>query len=140
MFVLKRPEEIKTLALEMKWQYFEKLVGWVFEQNGFDVRVNVTESFGQGRKRQFDVVAEGFRVTFLVECKKWSGKRHKVSLLKKAVKEHRERCGMYAKKHGKDVVPLVVTLTEEDILLHEKIPIIPVDKLNTFINHFEEWI
>ena len=139
MFTISVADELKKLASDVRWQYFEKLVGWIFEQNDFSVEVNRVENFS-GRRRQFDVIAERFGTIFLVECKKWSGRRYRTSLLKKAVKTHLEKCRMYEKAHGKKVIPILVTLVEEDIFSHENVPVVPIEKLNTFINHFEEWI
>ena len=81
----------------MKWQYFEKLVAFVFEKNDFSVRQNVVMKFPEG-KRQFDVIAERFDVLFLVECKKWS--KHNAAI-KKAVNEHLERCRLFIKNEKK---------------------------------------
>ena len=86
-------------------------------------------------KRQFDVIAERFNELFLVECKKWSG-RHKINALRKAVDEHLERCLLYSKKANKKAMPLIVTLVEEEIKIHEDVPIVPIEKLNYFINSF----
>ena len=133
MFKINSLEELDRISKRMQWQYFEKLVAFVFEENGFSVRQNVVMKFPKG-KRQFDVIAERFGELFLVECKKWSANRYKISALKKTIAEHSERCLSYAEKTDKRISPLIVTLTDEAIKVHEGVPIIQIDKLNFFLN------
>ncbi len=121
------------LKSDIKWQYFEKLVAFVFEKNNFETRQNVLIKFSEG-KRQFDVIAERFDELFLIECKKWSGNRYKTADLRKAVDNHLERCRLFSEKENKKAVPLIVTLLEEEINNQEGVPIVSIDKLNLFIN------
>ena len=134
MFPIKNMDELQKMSKKMKWQYFEKLVAFIFEKNDFDTKQNKVIIFGK-TKRQFDVIAERFSVVFLVECKKWS--KFNASAVKKAVKDHRERSILFNKKNKKNIIPIIVTLLQGDIKMHEEMPIIPIDKLNFFINSFE---
>jgi predicted RecB family endonuclease len=138
-FPIKTLDELKSLAAEMKWQWFEKLVGWIFEQNGFRVVPGKVEIFDDG-KRQFDVIAERHGRLFAVECKKWKGGRYKKSQLVGAAKCHGERCGLLSVKRKKIAFPLIVTLMDEDVVSHGGVFVVPIEKLNTFINTFEELI
>ncbi len=81
MFKLRSMSEFEKLRKEVKWQYFEKLVGWVFENNNFNVETNVVKTY-INTKRQYDVIAKRFNKLFIAECKKWSG-RHGLSVVKK---------------------------------------------------------
>ncbi len=137
MFPIKSIDDLKRLSKEMKWQYFEKLVGWIFEQNEFSVEVSRVFVYPDG-KRQYDVIAKRYGKTFLVECKKW--KRSNSSAIRKAAENHIEKTKLYSEKQKEEVFPLVVTLLQENIKEHECVPIVPVDKLNTFINQYEELI
>ncbi len=139
MFPVKNPDDLKNLALGMKWQWFEKLVGWVFQQNDFETEVNRVEVFEKGR-RQFDLIAKRFDDIFLVECKKWSGDRYRTGPLKRAASKHLEKCGMFEERYKKKAIPIIVTLVDEDVISHEGIPVVPIEKLNSFINHFQEWM
>ena len=136
MFKINSLEDLENISKRMKWQYFEKLVAFIFEKNDFSVKQNVVLKFGK-KKRQFDVIAERFNNVFLVECKKWS--KFSEASVKKAVKDHKERCILYSEGlKNKHALPIIVTLLEGDIKLHDSMPIIPIDKLNLFINSFEE--
>ena len=129
-------DELQKISKKMKWQYFEKLVAFIFDNNNFETKQNSVIVFGK-TKRQFDVIAERFGTLFLVECKKWS--KFNASSMKKAVKDHKERCNLYSKGlEGKNALPIIVTLLEGDIKLHDSMPVIPINKLNLFINSFDE--
>lgn len=134
MFPIKTIQDLESLSQSMKWQWFEKLVAWIFGQNGFEAKTGVVET-AKG-KRQYDVVAKKFDTIFLVECKK--RKKSSASAIKKAVEDHMERCLIYKTLHKeKEVIPVLVTLLEEDIRIHNGIPIVPIGKLNQFLNSWE---
>ena len=56
MFAINSLSELESLSQKVRWQYFEKLVAFIFEQNGFDVKQNTVIVKGKTRK-QFDVIA-----------------------------------------------------------------------------------
>ncbi len=130
-FPIKSVADLEKLSNSVKWQYFEKLVAFIFEQNGFETKQNVIVKDGF-QKRQFDVIAKRYGSTYLVECKKWKSRKQKTGALKSAVKKHLERCRLYEELHG-SAVPLIVTLLEEEINEHNGIAIIPILKLNSYI-------
>ena len=130
-------EELESIGPRMKWQYFERLVAFVFDSNGFDVSVGVVKKFG-GAKRQYDVIAEGPRHIIAADCKRWTGRRYKASLLRSAADRQVERCTCLKSEAEKNIIPLIVTLMNEDIVIHQGVPIVPIEKLNTFINSWEE--
>jgi hypothetical protein len=132
-FPINSVKDLEKLSHAVKWQYFEKLVAWIFEQNDFDVKQGVVISTSAGR-RQFDMIAKKYGTTWLVECKKWRGKTEKASALKSAVKKHLERCGLYAISNDERTVPIIVTLLD-DMTDCENVPIVPIMKLNWFLNN-----
>ena len=143
-FPIKTISELQSISSAMKWQYFEKLVAFIFEQNNFDAKQNVIVKDGYGIKRQFDVIAKRYDTTYLIECKKWKNRKQKESALRSAVAKHLERCALYAALLGKALaekhdpgVPLIVTLLEENITEHDGVVIVPIMKLNWFINNFD---
>jgi hypothetical protein len=83
------------------------------------------------------VIAWKGNQTFLVECKKWAGNRYRLSAVKKAVEQHKERTTFYAAITHEDAIPLLVTLIEEEIRVYEGVPIVPVQKLNSFVNELD---
>jgi hypothetical protein len=130
-------EDLAVVSEEVVWQNFERLAAFIFEKNNFSVKVNTVKTH-QKTKRQYDVIAWKGNQTFLVECKKWAGNRYRLSAIKKAVEQHKERTLFYETLTNENVVPLLVTLIEEEIQVYEGVPIVPVQKLNSFVNE-SDW-
>jgi len=129
-------EDLERISEEVIWQNFERLVGFIFEVNDFQVNVNKVRAFNK-KRRQYDVIAKKDDITYLIECKKWAVNRYRLSALKKAIEQHKERTNFYRNLTGEKAIPIMVTLIEEDIKFYEDIPIIPIFKLNSFINEVE---
>ncbi|MEI7433609.1 MAG: restriction endonuclease [Methanomicrobiales archaeon] len=129
---------METVSEEVIWQNFERLTAFIFEKNDFRVTVNTVKILNK-KRRQFDVIARKGNQTFLVECKKWAGNRYRLSALKKAVEQHKERTAFYESITNENVIPVVVTLIEEEIRVYEGVPLVPVLKLNTVINEFDNY-
>ena len=131
-------EDLAVVSEEVVWQNFERLAAFIFEKNNFRVNVNTVKTY-QKTKRQYDVIAWKGNQTFLVECKKWAGNRYRLSAIKKAVEQHKERTTFYAAITNEDAIPLLVTLIEEEIRFYEGVPIVPVQKLNSFVNELDRY-
>jgi protease II len=132
---IKTIEDLEQVSKEAVWQNFEVLVGFIFEANDFQVNVNKVRTFNK-KRRQYDVIAKKNNRTYLVECKKWSGNRYRLSALKKAIQHHKERTEFYRNLTEEDLIPIIVTFIEEDIKFYEGMPIIPILRLNSFINEY----
>ena len=133
---IKTIEDLEQVSKEAVWQNFEVLVGFIFEANDFQVNVNKVRTFNK-KRRQYDVIAKKNNRTYLVECKKWSGNRYRLSALKKAIQHHKERTEFYRNLTEEDLIPIIVTFIEEDIKFYEGMPIIPILRLNSFISEID---
>lgn len=91
------------------------------------------------QRRQYDVVAKKNGRTLLVECKRWSGGRYRLSALMQAVRQHRERALFYTSVTDGDAVPVIVMLIDEEIRVFEGVPLVPVHRLNEFINELDRY-
>ena len=129
-------EDLQRASGEAIWQNFERLVAFIFEVNDFQVVINKIKTFKR-KRRQYDVIARKNERIFLLECKKWAGNRHRSSALKKAIVQHKERTEFYENLTGEATTPILVTLIEEDIKFYEDLPIVPIFKLNSFINEID---
>jgi len=132
-------EDLAVVSEEVVWQHFERLAAFIFEKNNFSVKVNTVKTY-QKTKRQYDVIAWKDNQTFLVECKKWAGNRYRLSAVKKAVEQHKERTAFYAAITNEDAIPLLVTLIEEEIRVYEGVPIVSIQKLNGFVNELDGYV
>ncbi len=133
---IKSIEDLQKVSERVVWQNFERLAAFIFEENNFQVETGKVKTFNK-KRRQYDVIARKGNKTFLVECKKWAGNRYRLSALLTAVEQHKERSEFYRILTDENVTPIIVTLIEEEILFYEAIPIVPILKLNSFINEEE---
>jgi Restriction endonuclease len=131
--------DLEIVSEESPWQNFERLTAFIFEKNDFEVKVNIVKTWNK-KRRQYDVIARKSNQTFLVECKKWAGNRYRLSALKKAIGQHKERTTFYESITNEDVIPLLVTLIEEEIRVFEGVPLVPVGKLNSFISELDSHV
>jgi hypothetical protein len=129
-------DDLETVSVESVWQNFERLTAFIFEKNDFAVSVNTVKTRNK-KRRQYDVIARKNNRTFLVECKKWAGNRYRLSGLKRAVSQHKERTEFYTSITNENTIPVVVTLIEEKIRVYEGVPMVPVQTLNTFIGELD---
>jgi hypothetical protein len=130
-------EDLEIVSEATVWQNFERLAAFIFEKNDFRVTVNTVKTWNK-KRRQYDVISRKSNQTFLVECKKWAGSRYRLSALKKAIEQHKERTTFYESITNEEAIPLVVTLIEEEIHVYEGVPIVPILKLNSFIHELDK--
>jgi len=131
--------DLEIVSEESQWQNFERLTAFIFEKNDFEVKVNTVKTWNK-KRRQYDVIARKSNQTFLVECKKWAGNRYRLSALKRAIGQHKERTTFYESIMNEDAIPLLVTLIEEEIRVFEGVPLVPVGKLNSFISELDNHV
>jgi protease II len=134
---IKNIEDLQKVSKEVAWQHFEDLSAFVFEENNFQVEVGKVKTSNK-KRRQYDVIGKKNNRTFLVECKKWADNRYRLWALKAAIKKHKERSEFYMILTNENVIPIIVTLIEEEIIFYEGILIVPILKLNSFINEEEK--
>lgn len=132
-------EDLETVSEKSQWQNFERLAAFIFEKNDFLTNVNIVKTYNKQR-RQYDVIAKKSTRTFLIECKKWAGNRYRLSALKKAILQHKERTLFYEHITHEDAIPVIVTFIEEEILVFEGVPIVPLNKLNSFISELDNHV
>jgi len=128
-------QDLEKLSFEVTWQYFEKLVEFIFEQNGFDVQQNIVLT-NNGDKRQYDVIAKKKEITYVVECKRWKSRASVVSAIKDAVDIHIDRGRFYSILHPEEQVqPLLVMPLQGMPEQHNEVYIVPLVSLNWFLNN-----
>lgn len=134
---IKNIDDLEEVSKEIVWQNFERLAAFIFEENDFQIKTNAVKTFNK-KRRQYDVIAKKNNQTFLIECKKWAGNRYRLSQLKRAIIQHKERTEFYKNITNEDAIPIIVTLIEEEIQFYEEVPIVPILKLNSFLNEFDK--
>ena len=121
---------IEEVSECLDWRDFEGLVSQILLENGFEVEKNVILT---KPRMEIDVVGVKLNVVILIDCKHW--KRMSDSALNEIVRKQVNRVRMYANEIC-DVmtVPVIVTLHQEQISFVNKVPIVPIIQLSSFLD------
>ncbi|MBI2547179.1 MAG: restriction endonuclease [Candidatus Aenigmarchaeota archaeon] len=143
---LRKNKTIEDVLEKYDWKKFEIVISEIFLANGFSTKQNFR--FKVGRRYEIDVVASNGNKIFCVDCKWWNKGRYKKSGLKNAVRLQEIRVKEFAKLLNDNIlarksfkvdkkfktIPLLVTLQDEDMIKENETFVVPVWKLNKFIN------
>ena len=151
MLITENGVEIAEVVKLMTWKDFEGLIASILSENNFAC----SESFRRRgtsdiKGMEIDVIGIRGRMALSVDAKMWSVRGGKASALRTAAEKQKERTfsltsqlaqlskkipsmmkGLYT------IIPVMVTWLVEEVELHEGVPVIPVFKLNSFIQDFE---
>ncbi|WEU40365.1 MAG: hypothetical protein OdinLCB4_000065 [Candidatus Odinarchaeum yellowstonii] len=146
--LIKENLPIEDLSEVLNWVQFEYLCAKIFELNEFDCRIHYCFK-ESGKRFEIDILAYRNGVILAVDVKHWSARQGKRSqLLKYAEKQDLRARALiqsdkfredYTKLYVKQVTPLIITLYDESMQFHNGVPVIPVYKLNNFLNSFDEY-
>jgi len=64
--MIKSLSDLERTSSEVVWQNFERLTGYIFEQNDFSIEINTVKT-QKRRRRHYDVIARSHNRTVLVE-------------------------------------------------------------------------
>jgi hypothetical protein len=129
---------------DLEWRDFEGLVSDVFSENGFKTFRNFRFS-SKKRRYEVDVVALERPRIVVADCKHWRIRLGKASALKVAASAHLARAVEFGNKlqefaemgvggwRSITIIPTLVTLYQERITENEGVLVVPIFKLNTFV-------
>ena len=144
-FAISNGSPIEEVSEYLNWKDFEALVSQILSENGFYVEKNVILT---KPRMEIDVIGKKLNVEILIDCKHW--KKMNESVLNDIVNKQVNRVKRYVNDIGQIMaVPAIVTLHQEQITFINKVPIIPVTQLSSFldelygnldqINTIEKW-
>lgn len=137
---------IEKILSGFDWSGFEAAVAEIFLANGFNVKRNF--SFRTKRRYEIDIIASRAGGTVCTDCKGWREGRSKKSAIERAAEMQKERAEQLKKFVSKNpiarsslkvnakanYIPIIVTLLEEDVKERGGALVVPVWKLNSFLN------
>jgi len=142
--LLQRGVPLEEATKNLGWKDFEGVVSDAFEASGFRTLRNLR--FSHNKKRyEIDVVAMERPRLVAVDCKHWGLRAGKSSALKTASlaqlrravdlgRKAQEIPGMNIGGWGEaSIVPCIVTLYEERVIENGGVLVVPLCKLNAFI-------
>jgi Holliday junction resolvase len=123
----------------MRWQDFERTVKSICDENGFKTSFRVVFKDEHGRG-EIDVVAERYDITLCIDAKLYSASRYRVSQIKKEAEKHLERCKRFSKLRRKKVVPVIVSLINDEIYRHGECIVVPFESFNDFLTNLHYYL
>ena len=132
IFAIRNGATIEDVSEFLSWQNFEGLVSRVLDENGFNVQKNLILT---KPRMEIDIVGVKLGISILIDCKHW--KRMTQSALNDIVDKQVERVKRYVEKtESTSAIPAIVTLHQEKINFVNKVPIVPVMQLSSFLDEF----
>ncbi|MEO9309867.1 MAG: hypothetical protein ABI337_06180 [Nitrososphaera sp.] len=132
ILALQKGVQIDQAAEHLDWKDFEGLAAKILESRDFAIMRNMILT---KPRMEIDIVGIKFGVAVLIDCKHW--KHHSQSALHDAVKKQIDRTKYYvAKTKGVIAAPVIVTLYQDRINFIDKVPIVPIFQLASFIDEF----
>jgi|Deesub1362B_J571_1020462.scaffolds.fasta_scaffold32151_2 Holliday junction resolvase-like predicted endonuclease len=119
-------------TVDPTWQDFEVKVKEILEGNDFNTSFRVVFRDGEG-KAEIDVVAERYETVLCVDAKRYNRNWHRRSALKREAEKHRKRCLRFSRLLGRRAIPVIVSLIDDELYLHEGCIIVPFKALNDFL-------
>jgi len=130
--IIENGEQIEQVSEYLDWKDFEGLVAQILEEKGFATIKNMILT---KPRMEIDVVGINHGIAMLIDCKHW--KKLSQSALNTIVKKQIKRVKHYVSKTNDAIaVPVIVTLYNERINFINKVPIVPVQQLSSFIDEF----
>jgi hypothetical protein len=129
---IKKGIPIDELAKRLDWKDFEGLAAKILEAHEF----STIRNFVMTKPRmEIDVVGIRLGIAMLIDCKHW--KKTTPSALDEIVQKQIERTKNYvAKTRGAVAAPVIVTLYQDKISFVNKVPIVPIFQLGSFVDEF----
>ncbi len=121
------------------WEEFEKFIKDIAEYHGFYTEHRVIFKDDYGRS-EIDILAKRFDIILAIDAKRYSRGWYRASAIKREAKKHSKRCRRFEKTIGKKVIPVIVTLIDDEIFKYEGCLVVPVDKFNDFLNNIHFYL
>lgn len=132
IFALHKGVLIDEIAKHLEWKDFEGLAAQVLEMQDCAVMRNLVLT---KPRMEIDVVGIKLGVAMLIDCKHW--KKTTPSALEQIVQKQIERTKHYvASTRGAIAAPVIVTLYQDKTSFVNKVPIVPIFQLSSFVDEF----
>ena len=133
---IRRGASIQEASIDLSWKNFEDFVSYILILNGYET---VTRH-PVARRAEIDIISWNRSLALIIDCKHW--KRTSKSSLSSIVSKQIQRSKLlieinYFKGTRIELIPTIVTLVEEEGQLYSGVPIVPVQKFDTFLRELE---
>ena len=127
--------DIERASTSLTWKDFEALTVEILHRFGYTTQTNVRLT---KPRCEIDVIGIRSTCAIVVDCKHW--KRSNVSSVSSCAKKQLKRTQLLLEKQTHTItsaIPILVTLHYERVSFINKVPIIPINMLNSFLSEFD---
>ncbi|MEM3451150.1 MAG: hypothetical protein QXD42_00920 [Nitrososphaerales archaeon] len=142
ILALKLGSSIDEVSKALSWKDFEEFISTIMIYNSYIVHKNFRL---KNSKIEIDVLAFKDEKGLAIDCKHWY-RSIGLSIMSKIVDAQIKRVKKFimsdeAKKFNVSyIIPVIVTLYNEQELFISKVPIVPIDKFSNFLNELDSML
>ena len=127
--------DILSICSKINWHDFELFSSEIMRFHGYNVYTNFRL---KNPKREIDVLGIKSQKALLIDCKHW--KKNSPSGFKLIVEKQKKRTMLFvqnSKMNIKNAFPIILTFLPNTFELVDGVPIVSINKLNSFLLDFE---
>ncbi|MFQ5998093.1 MAG: NERD domain-containing protein [Candidatus Bathyarchaeia archaeon] len=141
---------LQKISKLLTWQEFESMIEYALIENEYRTKTHHVINF-KGNRREIDVIAAKGDTLLVIDCKHYTHERTQHSL-KKAARAQIERVRLLSDytnlsrvesvlrhRFRKEIflIPIIASLRESSMKIHERVPIVPVVEFASFLNELD---
>lgn len=126
---------IVDISSKLNWHDFELFTSELLKYHGYTVYTNFRL---KNPKREIDIIGIKSQKAILIDCKHW--KKKSITGLKQIVEKQKNRSKLFIQKSNlkvQNVFPIVLTFLPNGNSFINGVPIISINKLNSFLLDFD---
>lgn len=126
---------VVDISSKLNWHDFELFTSELLKYHGYTVYTNFRL---KNPKREIDIIGIKSQKAILIDCKHW--KKKSITGLKQIVEKQKNRSKLFIQKSNlkvQNVFPIVLTFLPNGNSIINGVPIISINKLNSFLLDFD---
>ncbi len=127
--------DVVNICNKLNWHDFELFTSELMKYHGYAVYTNFRL---KDPRREIDIIGIKSQKALLIDCKHW--KKNSLVSLKHIVEKQKNRSILFFQKSKMSidsVFPVILTFLPNDFGLMDDVPIVSIDKLNSFLLDFD---
>jgi len=135
LIAINKGVNVIDISSKLNWHDFELFSSELLKYHGYTVYTNFRL---KNPKREIDIIGIKSQKALLIDCKHW--KKKSITGLKQIVEKQKNRSKLFIQKSNlkvQNVFPIVLTFLPNGNSIINGVPIISINKLNSFLLDFD---
>jgi hypothetical protein len=135
LLAIRNGADVVKICGKINWHDFELFSSEIMKYHGYRVYTNFRL---KNPRREIDVIGIKSQKALLVDCKHW--KKTFLSRLEEIVDKQKKRSMFFLQKSNMEIenaFPIILTLLPNEFQFVNDVPIVSIDKLNSFLLDFD---